>query len=73
MTIRTKIDAENIWAALDTMVMSSIAGGRAYDSYIFEILRSIGVDAIATFNPNHFKDLGGDMRILDPSKPKTSI
>ena len=66
-----KFDVESIWATLDTMVMASIVDGRSYDAFIFEILKSIGIDAFATFNPHHFHDLDKAIIILDPGKPKT--
>jgi hypothetical protein len=49
--------------------MSSVVGGRSYDAFILQILRSVGAGAIATFNPTNFRDLESGMVIIDPSKP----
>ena len=64
-----RFDSESIWPTIETLVMSSVVGGRSYDTFILLILRSVGAQAIATFNPTHFRDLESDMIIIDPSKP----
>ena len=60
---------ETVWALMETLVMSSVAGGRSYDAFILEILRAAGIDALATFNADHFRDLAGAISILDPAAP----
>jgi predicted nucleic acid-binding protein len=64
-----RFDAESIWTTIETLVLSSVVGGRSYDAFILQILRSVGAQAIATFNPTHFQDLESDMLVIDPSKP----
>jgi toxin FitB len=62
-------DPDGIWTAIGSFVMSSVTGGRCYDAYIADILRTASADAIATFNPAHFRDFADGMRIIDPSVP----
>jgi predicted nucleic acid-binding protein len=64
-----RFDAESIWATIDTMVISSVAGGRSYDAFVMQILKDAGAEALATFNPNHFRDLADGVTLIDPSKP----
>lgn len=64
-----RFDAESIWTTIETLVLSSVVGGRSYDAFILQILRSVGAQAIATFNPTHFQDLESDMLVIDLSKP----
>jgi predicted nucleic acid-binding protein len=64
-----RFDSENIWTTIETLVMSSVVGGRSYDAFILQILRSVGTGAIATFNPTNFRDLESGMVIIDLSKP----
>jgi hypothetical protein len=67
--IISRFDSESIWTTIETLVMSSVVGGRSHDAFVLQILRSVGAQAIVTFNPSHFRDLESDMVIIDPSKP----
>ena len=64
-----RFDSENIWTTIETLVMSSVVGGRSYDAFILQILRSVVTGAITTFNPTNFRDLESGMVIIDLSKP----
>jgi predicted nucleic acid-binding protein len=59
--------AESIWKVVDFFVVSSVAGGRSYDAFVAEVVRNAGAEAIATFNPAHFRDLT-QMKVIDPSQ-----
>jgi toxin FitB len=61
---------ESIWAILDKLVDSSVAGGRSYDALVLLALQAFGAEAIATLNPSHFRDLAPELRIIDPSTPQ---
>lgn len=61
--------ADSVWTLLESLVASSVAGGHSYDAVIRQALATAGAEAIATFNPSHFRGLGGDVPVIDPSKP----
>ena len=61
---------ESIWGILEKLVLSSAVGGRSYDALILFTLQACGVEAIATLNPSHFRDLAPEFRIIDPSTPQ---
>ena len=71
MTI-AEYSSEGIWAALGSFVMTAVVGGHSYDAFVANILHSAGVDAIATFNPAHFRGLANGTRVIDPSDPGES-
>jgi predicted nucleic acid-binding protein len=58
---------EGIWGILDKLVDASVVGGRSYDALILLALQAFGVEALATLNPSHFRDLAPGLRIIDPS------
>jgi predicted nucleic acid-binding protein len=60
---------DGIWGLVDRLVESSVIGGRTYDAYIVQALRSAGVEAVATMNRGHFAELAPELHILDPSLP----
>ena len=59
-----------IWGAIEGMAERYVAGGRAYDAFVADLLKRSGCDAIATFNAAHFSDVASEFRILDPSRPE---
>ncbi|MGA2977042.1 MAG: PIN domain-containing protein [Spirochaetia bacterium] len=61
--------SESIWTTIGSFVMTSVFGGRSYDAFVADILHAAAVDAIATFNPAHFRGLSNGTRIMDPSDP----
>jgi len=63
------LQKEDMWKVVDRLVESSVVGGRTYDAFIVQALRSAGVEAVATMNPAHFAELAPELRILDPSVP----
>ena len=61
--------ADSVWTLIESLVASSVAGGRSYDALIAQALVTHGAPAIATFNPSHFRGLAGDVAVIDPSRP----
>jgi len=59
-----------IWSVIDSFVLSSVIGGRSYDAFILQTLRTAGIDAVASLNPSHFAGLAPELRILDPAVPE---
>lgn len=74
-TVRANMDiagfqAESIWAMMEALASSSVVGVHSCDAFVLQILNNCGAEAIATFNPAHFRGLPGGLRIIDPSQPE---
>lgn len=60
------LTAHATWTIADALAAGSVTGGRVYDALVIATLRAAHVEAIATFNVSHFKELAPDMRIIVP-------
>jgi predicted nucleic acid-binding protein len=70
-TLRDKVliapfDAEDIWSAIFTVETAPAAGGASYDAFIIHLLRTAGVQQIATFNTRDFERLADGLKIVTP-------
>ena len=59
-------DAEDIWSAIVTVETAPAAGGASYDAFIIHLLRTAGVQQIATFNTRDFERLADGLTIVTP-------
>jgi len=62
-------ESSAIWGCLERLTQKSVTGGSAYDAFILDILAAAAIDALATFNTNHFMKLSPPFEIIDPSVP----
>ena len=60
--------SDGIFALVESLVVSSVMGGRSYDAFVLHILQSAGAEAVATFNPSRFRGLDDRVRIIDPAE-----
>ncbi len=62
-------ESEWTWSIIDLLAERHVMGGRSYDVFAVEVLRRCGIEAIATFNRQHFVDIAPDLLIIDPAVP----
>ncbi len=58
-----------VWEIIESISGIPAIGGQAYDAFIMEIIKRNNVDAFATFNSSHFKNLRSGIKIIDPAQP----
>lgn len=58
---------EGIWGIVERLTVTTASGGRSYDAFVAECLQSAGAEAVATFDPGHFRGLTA-LDVIDPQE-----